>query len=346
MIEIKLVPGSARMLKMTDAEYFSNRYRDYVSNSKLSLINPDEGGDFRKFELGIENKYSDSFELGSLVHGLLLQPDEYEIATINKPSAKLGVFAEEVFKLRQDKNCKLQDALLIASENADYFALKLTKTRQKTAIKGCLPFYLARMHYQLHPTKTTIFASKANLEKSSECLKSLRKKEILEILKPEDQFNFIEIFNEYAILADLECIDKETGVVEIIKIKAKLDNVVVNYLDNEVILNDLKTTGKPIDYFMGNYVKVTKESGEESIEFYEGSFTKYHYYRQMAFYLWLLKEVFFEKPNMKFKVNMVVVETFGEYKSKVFPIKGKDLSQGIKEFVNLLKLVAEWKLQK
>ena len=40
MAVIEIVPESIQLIKMTDEEYFSDKYKDYISNSKLGLLNP------------------------------------------------------------------------------------------------------------------------------------------------------------------------------------------------------------------------------------------------------------------------------------------------------------------
>ena len=52
-------------------------------------------------------------------------------------------------------------------------------------------------------------------------------------------------------------------------------------------LNDLKTSGKPAKYFMGNFVKFP----DGTTVWYDGSFQKYHYYRQMGEYTPLIIEI-------------------------------------------------------
>jgi len=85
--KIRIIPESIVLLKLTDEEYFNN-YTDYMSNSRLSLINSDEGGDFSNFNSSFNTEYSDSFELGTAIHSMILQPDSYLISDFNKPSGK------------------------------------------------------------------------------------------------------------------------------------------------------------------------------------------------------------------------------------------------------------------
>lgn len=344
MAEITIVPGSIQLIKMTDAEYFSAKYKDYISNSKLGTINPDEGGSPEKYEAGTKSAYSESFELGSAIHAMVLQPDYYHIADINKPTGKLGVWAEETFQLRQ-QGLSISEATNQASLNADYYAGKFSATRFKTAVKNSLSFYLDRMKFEGELDKQTLFLSAPMQFKFEQCMLGVADNhKMMDILYPQGLLSPAEYFNEYAILCEVDYVNSETGVVTRLKLKAKLDNFTVDHETSTLTLNDLKSTGKPASYFMGNDVKVTMESGSSSIEWYDGSFQKYHYYRQIAMYLWLLqcamKEIY--GYNYKPRANILVVETIPEFQSKVYSINGKHIQKGLAEFKNLLTMVVEW----
>lgn len=49
--EIKIIPDltSVERKKISDKEYFSNEYKDYISNSRLGLINPEQDGSPNKY---------------------------------------------------------------------------------------------------------------------------------------------------------------------------------------------------------------------------------------------------------------------------------------------------------
>ena len=46
---------SLQVLDIPDSEYFGEKYRDYISNSKLRLINPDEGGSPELWKQGLHS---------------------------------------------------------------------------------------------------------------------------------------------------------------------------------------------------------------------------------------------------------------------------------------------------
>lgn len=343
MAEITIVPGSIQLVKMTDPEYFA--LEGYISNSRLGLINPDEDGSPEKYKAGITNTYSESFALGSAIHAKVLQPDYYVISDIHKPSAKLGIFAEELFKFRS-QGLSLREAIFLASESSDYYSGKLSGTRLKTAIKGVLPFYLKRMKHIEEPGKETIFMPEAMKYKFTQCMKNIEdpKSNILNVLYPPGLLQPAQFFNEYAILCEADYINSDTGEITRLKLKGKLDNFTLDHENETLTLNDLKTTGKPVSYFMGNFVKTRTIEGEEVEVWYNGSFQYYRYYRQMGMYMWLLQLAIKELYgyNYKLKGNMLVVETIPEFQCKVYPINGKQIKFGLDEFKNLITLVVEW----
>ena len=56
--EIILTPilDSIEFIGMSDEEYFSDKYSNYISNSKLSLINPIQGGSPELYKEGVKEQ--------------------------------------------------------------------------------------------------------------------------------------------------------------------------------------------------------------------------------------------------------------------------------------------------
>ena len=281
MDEIEIIPESIQIIKMSDSEYFSSEYRDYISNSRLGLLNPDEDGSSEKYNSGFSNTYSDSFELGSAVHAITLQPKYYTISDIRKPSGKLGLFVESFYEFRQ-KGFSIYESIALASKHSNYYSGKLTEARIRSAIKIALPFYLQRYKIVDDDKISTLYLSDSIYFKYSECMKGLDTSKVKETLYPKSNVfpTDPEVYNEYAILAEVYV--KKEGVTKKLKVKAKLDNFTIDHNNKVITLNDLKTTGKPVNFFMGNNVKVFTEETGESIVWYDGSFQKFHYYRQMG----------------------------------------------------------------
>ena len=340
---IRILPETIKLIKITDAEYFSAEYKEYISNSKLGLADPNNDGSREKYESGFSSDYSASFELGSAIHAKVLQPEEFIISDIRKPSGKLGLFAEYVYDFRQTGK-SIKESILLASEKANYYSGKFTITREKTAIKQSLPFYLNRIRFKEEPTnKVTLYLSDASASKFTKCMDGIeRDPNVLNTLRPKGLLSDPECYNEYAIFAEAE-VTLESGEVKIVKLKAKLDNFTIDHETQVYTLNDLKTTGKPVSFFMGNTVTQVGDDGSISKVWHDGSFQKYSYYRQMGMYLWLLSCYMQQnKLNYKPKANMVVVETIPEFRTKIYPVKPKDIKKGLDDFKRLLIMVSEW----
>ena len=68
--DIKLTPllDTLRLQKISDEVYFSKKYNHYISNSRLSLLNPKQEGSPEKFFEGFKDQgYVSAFELGKLL---------------------------------------------------------------------------------------------------------------------------------------------------------------------------------------------------------------------------------------------------------------------------------------
>ena len=67
-IEIIPLLDTLRLQKIDDAEYFSSKYSGYISNSRLSLLNPEQDNDPKAFfeGLGKHNRYSDALIFGRI----------------------------------------------------------------------------------------------------------------------------------------------------------------------------------------------------------------------------------------------------------------------------------------
>lgn len=91
-------------------------------------------------------------------------------------------------------------------------------------------------------------------------------------------------------------------------------------------LNDLKTTSKPVNEFLGN------------------SFIKFHYYTQFSLYLYVLiqycKQKYGYDENWTYDCNVMVVGTRGDNETAVYKVVDPFIKEGKKEFCKLLKMVA------
>lgn len=345
MAQIEIIPESIQLIRMSDEEYFSDKYKDYISNSKLGLLNPAQGGSIEKYHAGYASSYSESFELGSVVHQLILQPGEFRVSPLDKPSGKLGLFILEVLEARK-KGLKITEAIDKAKIKADYYANSLSPTRIRTAMKTGLQFYLckARNDRNRYMDDNLIYVSERIREKYLKCMESLRNNsDLMNKLNPEYLLEPNEVYNEYAILCEIG-VTLDDGSYHKLKIKGKLDNFTIDYETQRVTLNDLKTTGRPVSYFMGNYIYETDSlSGEKVERWINGSFQKYHYHRQIALYLWLLSAAMKHLKGITYELhaNMLLVETFPEFNTRVCAVNGIHIQKGLQEFKELIVYLIE-----
>lgn len=348
--EYKIIPikDSVISKQIDDATYFSSEYKDYISNSRLGLL---EDGDLILFLKGLVSKSTSSLAIGTAVHAMILEPESYEISSQLIPSGK----AAEVVKIVFDYRCKgykIIDSLIYASETVPYYKDQLTKTRIKTLIKSGLDYY--KYLYKIKSSnlkfdKIQLLLDKRGKETAESCINSiLSNNGALQLLRPDAyniNFNDLIVRNEDAIIMDLKVKFPNSltnaladEVEQDLKIKIKIDNWSINFDKKIIMMNDLKTTGKPIYLFPGS---TCNETGE----FISGSFQHYRYYRQMAFYIWVLRLYLQKTYNInlseyKTYINMIVVSTIPEYNSGVYQVTNNWIDTGFKEFTKFLRLAA------
>ena len=128
-VKLKPLTETVHIKDISDEVYFSKEYGDYISNSRLKLINPDEGGSPSKFLAGLNNNkiYSDALIFGSAVHELTLQPSEFVLTEIDRPTAKAGFMADYIW-----------DNYLVLKKNANIIGL--TERCLKKTILGQLQY--------------------------------------------------------------------------------------------------------------------------------------------------------------------------------------------------------------
>lgn len=328
--DIKLRPliETLQVLDISDEEYFGSGYRDYISNSRLKLINPEQDGSPEKYFKGIQSTYSDSLAFGTAVHQLVLQPNEFVlIESVDRPTAKAGLMADELFPIFRDKSVVTEEDIIKASDKLDYYKGKMTDERMEALRIKCENYYAQRLAYEwgskFDKDRIPVYLDPKSRERLNACLNSVKNNtDIQKLLHPEYIMTEPKSLNEVCVLLDMEA--EVEGEIVPLKLKAKLDNFTICPDDNVVTLNDLKTTGHYLTRF-------------------EESWENYHYYRQMGMYGWLLMlaaERIYGMENPDMKMNMLLVSTVPNYHAGVFKVSKKEMLRGFKEFNKLLKMVA------
>ena len=326
--EIKITPliDTLYLEDISDEEYFSEKYSNYVSNSRLSLINPEQDGCPEDFFVTRPVQRSDSLRFGSAVHTLVLQKDDFLLVdSVDAPTAKAHYMGEYLFDIMKRNNTvSPTDAEIIKASNViDYYKDKMTDSKIKELRLKCNEYWTQRFLFEkeYNGNQVPIYLDPKSREKLHSCLDNIEEDTNIQgLLHPEGIAEKPIIGNEKTILMDVR-VDSPKGSF-ILKLKSKLDNYSIDKESCIITVNDLKTTGRPISEF------------NKAID-------KYHYNREIAMYSWLLKlyaEKFYDLENPTIKGNFLVVETFPDFKTGVVPMKM--FKEGFKEFKYLLKLVA------
>lgn len=320
------IADSVQFLDISDAEYFSSKYANYISNSKLSLLNPKQDGSIQKYMEGFSSgKYSAAFEFGSAVHGLILQPECFYLEDkTSKPTAKAGAMIDAIFTFRQ-KGYTILKSIMLASNKVDYYKGKITAKIIQKLIKDGLSYYLFVLHYKQPAEKEPIFLNTKDQVRLQNCIQSVDNNRCIQnLLNPSYLFTKPLNVNEGTLLMDVEA--KYKGKTYILKLKSKLDNFIIDFENNTLYLNDLKTTGFYLSHF-------------------PESFKTYHYDRQMAMYFWMLrmyvKQAYPDFHPDHFYANMVVVSTIPDHQSGVFKVDVESQKSGMNEFSYLLRCVVK-----
>lgn len=329
---VKLIPllDTIQLIEMSDEEYFSDKWAGYISNSKLALINPDQDGSPQIYKEGLSkhSKYSDSLVFGSAVHELVLQPKEFAVVNnVDRPTAKMGAMADELYKtFLSNKGVVSDKDIIAASDKIDYYKGKMDSIKIENVKDKCINYWWDRRDWETeHNNLGTkpIYLDPKSREKLQLCLASVEaNKEVQDLLHPKGVFEEPISMNEAALFMDVKA--EHEGKETILKLKGKLDNFTIDTETNEVVLNDLKTTGHWL------------------IDFGD-SFKKYHYNRQMAMYAWMLRSYVEKQYNIKpssLMANMLLVCTVPDYRAGVFRVTNGEIRKGFLEFKDLLQRVA------
>jgi len=348
LVTLKPLTDTIKVEDISDSVYFSKAYSNYISNSRLKLINPDEGGSPSKFFEGLNNNkiYSDALIFGSAVHELTLQPNDFVLTNVDRPTAKAGFMADYIYDnyigACGDNVGEVIDALtdsifIEASNEIDYYKGKMNAEKIKALIEKCEQYWIDRALYEDdYEGPTPIYLPSKMREQLNAVLEAFNNnKKFEELLHPKGILEDPISKNETTILMDMEyTVDLPDGKKEgILHLKSKLDNFTIDNENNTITVNDVKTTGK--------YVT----------EFANGAFNFFHYYRELGMYTWLLRHAaakFWDIHNPTIKSNCLVVETFPGYFTKTYELTKMDLLRGMQEFGWLLRQVAyyEAKLQR
>ena len=327
--EIKLEPllDTLRIEKIDDEVYFTSPiYKNRISNSRLGLLNPRQGGSPEKFFTGFKAAFNPSFALGSAVHEQILQPHLFKLAEdTHKPTAKMGGMADELYDIYCQREITDED-IINASDKIDYYKGKMTADRIAEVRSKCSQYWETRSNYELNldENRDIRYLDYPMLEKAKACIESLQSnKLVMDLLHPKGLIEDPVSKCEQAILLDVKATMPDGNEV-ILHLKAKLDNYTIDTESNVIKVNDVKTHGQMLNTF-------------------DISKVKYHYNREIAFYMYLLSLIAKKEyglDNPKKQANYLVVSTVPNFYSTVVPVSMEEIRAGFHELSTLLRYSA------
>lgn len=327
-------------MQMSDELYFGNALPGYISNSKLGLINPAQGGSLSRYISGFEDSKSDYFRLGTAIHALLLEADSNTLSSYVAPKGVVRSIIDTTYKLVSRNGQSFEDALDTAFKYHNYYGGAPGPRRTETLIEATKGYY----EYLSGAKPGEIILDVDMQVTAAACVDAVKSnaKAYEAICSKDGEFDFLSdrrYFNE-----DVMTCQYQTKDGTIFNLKNKVDAWSIDVKNKILYLSDLKTTSSNIDMFMGQNAIQVFEYADAKLSFIHGSFHKYHYYRQMYMYYKILEAYVAEEygfdETWTVEVKMVVVETTGGNRCGVFDVKQEFMDAGKVEFEFLMELIA------
>lgn len=242
------------------------------------------------------------------------------------------------------KKNSIYESIKKAAISADYYkdALmdeKKIKGRLPSILKAGLDYYVRKFNNEFVAlNREVIVLPQTQLNTCKRCIRSFNNCMNIQQIVKDNIFEPKEYLNEIALFSDIEVLLPDGHLVPL-KIKGKFDSVVIDPETKTVYLNDIKTTSKQLEYFMGTVLK--NDEGVE--EAYNGTLEHHHYYRQLGLYFFMLQMYLDHclfKADYNIKCNIFAIETTGDNRSQLFKINNSYIQYGIKEFKELICRVA------
>lgn len=301
------------MSKATDIAYFND---PAISNSDLGNLK-DSPWMFKQYkDKKIERVTAAHFELGSLIHLAILEPDLFVVASVDKPSGLMGIFLDTYVECGMDEEAGKE------AYNKSGFKLPLKTVLAKLEdkdIKKYLDFIKTNNDKLLltKQQKWVISQVEKGIQRNPYAYKILF--EQYNAITEYDKISNIEIFNELELY----------GVLEGVKIKGKIDKLIIDHFNKKIILVDLKSTSSA-PYFR---FKRVLNTGDLTIDYqgtgFFGSFKGWCYYRQLAFYKTLIAENYKDLfSSYKFECYIIPVNTTTSYDCSVIQVSDEWLEYG------------------
>ncbi len=244
-----------------------------ISNSSLSMINPREGGSPRVFKKFLDGTYEDkdskALREGTLIHRRLLEPETFTIYNKVRPSDLMTNVLDTVLKpldkeflsmhsIEYFKTDLIQTAKDFGYGNGKYKDDRIWKELNKAPVLNYFIF--------LQEASGKIILNDAEHKLIEDAVESVEQDSLIKEMLSNKTSLFgqdVTIFNELEILWEIDDL----------KLKSKLDRVVLSHTDKHITLIDLKTTREDLHYFP---LTIVKRDIDRQMAFYKAAL-KYAY---------------------------------------------------------------------
>lgn len=295
-------------------EYYKSRD---ISNSSLSLINPEQEGSAQKYYKylngDLEDIQSRALELGTLIHQYKLEPEQFNALSIDMPSDTICTIIDEVITHSNGEDLSyLREEILTAAGNAEYGGKWKDDTVVSKVIASGGEYYdaiLSNEGKQLvdHSTLNTLY----------QCTTSLNRNRIARDLLDSKSNEHYEWVAEKEVYFEMHV----PGTDRTVKCRSKIDRFGVNREAKTFTLVDLKTTSKHISK-------------------YGSAFEYYRTYRQLAFYIRAIQSLLGPEYTCD-ACYIVAVMTTEPHLCRVFKINPSDnyIAKGNEEIDSLISRI-------
>jgi hypothetical protein len=300
----------------TDADYYNN---SNISNSDIGVLKKDPFLFWLTKRKKIDKLTYDHFELGTLIHLAVLEPEKFSVADITKPSGLMGVFLDHYIAA----GCN-EEAAKYAYEKSG-FKIKYEAVKEKLKDKDIKKY----LNFISSSSDKLVLTSQQKyvIDRALEGIK--RNPKAVEYLLDKDADK--EYFSELSLFGVVNCSNGD------VKIKGKPDRIILDHTNKLIKIIDLKSTSS------NPYFEVTKinQTGDPRIDYigtgFFGSFKGFEYYRQCAFYNQLVRQNFQQFAEKYDIVNYIIpVNTTESFACSVISVTNKWTDVGYQEMMKLL----------
>lgn len=295
------------MEKLTKENYYQSKL---ISNSSLSWLLPENGGSPAKFrqnmEKEIEDQTSAEMRLGTLIHKFV-EMKSYDIFKVTQiPSSSIAEICEKVVEGNlDDLHGPLRDSIILkAAREADY----QSNWKDDTVVRKIIEQGWNYIEDLIEIKKSGLIAISEDEDRQIRTIGEKIKNTIPWNFRDSIDENF-EVINELPVTFVYGDFTEDKNST--VACKSLIDIVVINHLEKDITIFDLKTTSTPVSLYSGyttHEVQIESNKVASIVEKnVEGVLYKRNVHRQLAFYRKAMLSLYPDYSVSSAKV--VVVET-------------------------------------